>query len=223
MFKAEAKWLRQKLDKLPVEHLSPLVNLGSSTGAFRTKEQFWTEEELFAPLRARGVQLVHVDRREEDDGIDIRADLMEDSGLAQVKAVRPRAALCCNILEHVLDPAALARRCMDVLQPGGYLFVTVPYSYPYHRDPIDTMFRPTPDQVAALLPHEAMTTGEILDVDESYLGEIRKRPWIILRHVIRFPFPFVSPHRWKRSMRKLYWLANNYQVTCAIFRKGQAA
>ena len=73
MFKAEAIWLRRKLEELPAEDLSPLVNLGSSTGAFRTKLQFWTEEELFAPLRARGVRLVHVDQREEDDGIDIHA------------------------------------------------------------------------------------------------------------------------------------------------------
>jgi SAM-dependent methyltransferase len=224
MFKAEAIWLRRKLDEIPAEALSPLVNLGSSTGAFRANLQFWTEEQLFAPLRARGVRLVHVDRREEDDGIDIRADLMDDRGLAEVKAVRPRAALCCNLLEHVEDPAALARRCMDVVLPGGYLFVTVPNSYPYHRDPIDTMFRPTPEEIAALLPNEKMITGEIIDVEESYLDEVRKRPWIVLRHVIRFPFPFVQPHRWKRNMRKLHWLTNNYRVTCAVFRKaGEAA
>lgn len=223
MFKAEAIWLSQKLGSLPVDELSPMVNIGSSTGAMRTREQFWTDQELFAPLRARGVRLVHVDRREENDGIDIHADLMDDAGFEQVKAVRPRAVLCCNILEHVPDPAAFARRCMTLLAPGGHLFITVPYSYPYHRDPVDTMFRPTPAEVAALLPRATMTVGEIIDVGESYRGDVRKRPWIILRHVIRFPFPFVSPQRWVRSMRKLYWLANNYQVTCAIFRQTGAS
>ena len=27
---------------------------------------------------------------------------------------------------------------------GGYLVVSVPHSYPFHADPIDTLFRPSP-------------------------------------------------------------------------------
>jgi hypothetical protein len=37
----------------------------------------------------------------------------------------------------------VAHHCLDLLSIGGLIFVTVPLSYPYHRDPIDTMFRPT--------------------------------------------------------------------------------
>ena len=43
--------------------------------------------------------------------------------------------------------------------PGSLVFVTVPFSYPYHRDPIDTMYRPSPFRVG-----------------ESYRGVVRERP-----------------------------------------------
>ena len=32
----------------------------------------------------------------------------------------------------------MAHHCLDLLPIGGLIFVTVPLSYPYHRDPIDT-------------------------------------------------------------------------------------
>jgi hypothetical protein len=63
--------------------------------------------------------------------------------------LEPKALLCCNLLEHVLDPERLALHCLELLPRGGLLFVTVPFSYPYHRDPIDTMYRPDPTRQAS--------------------------------------------------------------------------
>src|SRR5687767_15951017 len=107
MFKAEAAWLGRLLREYDADELSPMLNIGSSTRDFREKEQPWTERELFAPLRARGVNLVHLDSRA-GDGIDIKADMLDDSDLERVRAFRPRAILLCNILEHVTDPQKLA-------------------------------------------------------------------------------------------------------------------
>ena len=68
----------------------------------------------------------------------------------------PDAILCCNIFEHVEDRARFASICHDALRPGGYLVVSVPYSYPYHTDPIDTYLRPTPEEIAAMFPGYAL-------------------------------------------------------------------
>jgi len=216
MFEAEAIWLEKLLRDRPVEELSPLLNIGSSTARFREVEQPWAEQRLFAPLRARGVQIIHLDNRE-GDGIDIRADVLSDADLPRIRAFKPKSILCCNILEHVVSPEILARRCGEIVGPDGLIAVTVPYSYPHHRDPIDTMFRPSPAELAALFSPAAMLKGEIIDVGESYRGQVRQRPLILLRHVFRFPFPFVAFGGWKRSMRKLYWLFNNYRITGALF------
>jgi hypothetical protein len=216
MFEAEARWLCRKVRDFPVARVSPLLNIGSSTRAFREVEQPWTHRELFAPLEAAGIHIIHLDFRE-GDGIDVRADILGDADLPRLKAVGAKAILCCNILEHVREPKRLASRCLEIAGPGGLVFVTVPYSYPYHRDPIDTMYRPSPAALAQLFAPARMLEGEILDVGESYRDQMKKRPWILLRHVFRAPVPFLGLKKWRRSMGKLYWLKHNYRVTAAIF------
>jgi SAM-dependent methyltransferase len=217
MFEAEAVWLERRLREYTPDELSPLLNVGSSTSQFREVTQPWTERRLFAPLKQRGIEVIHLDARE-GPGIDISADILNPADLPKIKASGAKSILCCNILEHVRDPAALAQICLDVVGPGGYVFVTVPYSYPHHRDPIDTMFRPAPEVLAELFRPALMVKGEIIDAGQSYRDAVRRRPWILLRHITRFPFPFIGFKGWKRSMAKLYWLFNNYRVTAAAFR-----
>ena len=218
MFEAEACWLRAALDRLEPERLSPLLNLGSSSAEFRERTQPWTEEQLFRPLRARGIDVVHVDMRDAP-GIDVRADLTDPADLAELRALGASALLCCNLLEHVAFPDRLARHCLEILPSGGLAFVTVPYSYPFHRDPIDTMYRPSPAELAVLFAGARMLDAAIIGAGMSYRDDVRRRPWILLRHVVRFPAPFVSFEKWKRSMAKLYWLAAEYRITCAVFEK----
>jgi hypothetical protein len=218
MFAAEARWLRRALDRFPAARLSPLANLGSSDADFRERRQPWIESELLAPLRARDVAIVHVDRRD-GAGVDLRADLGDPADLARLAALEPRALLCCNLLEHVAEPARLARYCLDVLPAGGLVFVTVPFSYPHHADPIDTMYRPSPAELGALFAAAHPLEGTILGTGRSYRNELAARPWLLLRHLARLPLPFLSPVQWQRSMAKLYWLAAEYRVTCAVFEK----
>lgn len=218
MFKAEARWLRSALDSFPPGRLSPLLNLGSGSAARREVIQPWIEGEVFCPLRSRGVEVLHIDMRELP-GVDVRADLTDMADVRQLRPLRPRALLCANLLEHVLDPERLARNCLNLLAEGGLLFVTVPFSYPYHRDPIDTLYRPDPAELAELFLGTRLLDNTILGTGESYRDAVRERPWILLRHVWRLPVPFLSFKRWRRSMARLYWLVAEYRVTCAVFEK----
>ncbi len=221
MFAAEARWIAEHLAAYPASQLSPLLNVGSSTRAFRESVQPWIERELFAPLERRGVGIVHLDRRAEP-GIDLRADLLDAADFARVQARRYRALLCCNVLEHVVDAAEFARRCSALVVPGGLLVVTVPRSYPRHGDPIDTLYRPTPYEAAALFPATEILASETIDVGERYLDEVARRPWLLLRHLARLPVPFLGWQKWTASMRKLYWLAHNYQVSAVLVRRIEA-
>jgi hypothetical protein len=218
MFEAEACWLRRALEAFPPERLSPLLNLGSSSAVVREAIQPWIDAEVFCPLRTRGVETVHVDMRELP-GVDVQADLTDAVDVERLSALRPNALLCCNLLEHVLEPKQLARHCLDLLPVGGLVFVTVPFSYPYHRDPIDTMYRPSPSDLCQLFGGARMLDGTILGAGVSYRDAVRERPWILLRHLWRFPVPFLSLERWKRSMTRLYWLVAEYRITCAVFEK----
>jgi hypothetical protein len=218
MFEAEACWLSRALDGFAPEQLSPLLNLGSSSAEFREKAQPWTENRLFGPLRARGVDVVHVDMRDVP-GVDVRADVTDPADVPRLHALGPQALLCGNLLEHVTVPERLARHCLEIVPRGGLVFVTVPFSYPFHRDPIDTMYRPSPAELGALFDGARMLDAAIIGAGMSYRDDVRRRPWILLRHVARFPAPFVSLAKWKRSMAKLYWLKAEYRITCAVFEK----
>ena len=131
--------------------------------------------------------------------------------------------LLCNVLEHVTEPQAMTRRCLDILAPGGRVLITVPRAYPHHRAPIDTMLRPTPEEVLAFAPDAVLVERDILPMG-SYWDVLKKRPWVIFRQILRAPFPFLGWERYKRTMSKLWFLYKPYEVTFAILRrKAEAA
>jgi hypothetical protein len=81
------------------------------------------------------------------------------------------------------------------------------------------MYRPSPAELHELFTGARMLDGTVLGSGLSYFDEVRARPWLLLRHLARFPAPFLSLEKWRRSMAKLYWLGAEYQITCAVFEK----
>jgi hypothetical protein len=217
MFEIEAKRLHDCLDRLPSGGLSPILDIGSGSGLEREVEKPWVDACLFKPLRDGGHSVVHLDI-DDVPGVDLVADIFTDEGLERARSVAPHTVLLCNILEHVERPAELVERAFDLLPAGGHLIISVPRSYPHHRSPIDTMFRPTPEEVAALAPQSSFVFGEIV-ATSSYWEDVKQRPWILLRQVLRAPFPFLGWSRYLRTMKKLYWLVNPYLVTIVVMQK----
>lgn len=218
MQEAEAKWIEASLRGIPSAELSPILDIGSQTLAFRTKEKPYIHNDLFAPLIARGVSIIYSDLQQ-GDGIDISANLLDDAGFDEIQATAPRTVFCNNVLEHVLDPAEFANRCFALLPPGGRLVITVPQSYPHHRDPIDTMFRPSPEEICALIDAPANIVASETIETGSYRDNLKKRPWIIYRQFVRLPFPFLGWTKWKRSMKKFYWMIRPYRQSCVVIQK----
>jgi hypothetical protein len=74
------------------------------------------------------------------------------------------------VLEHVVDRPAFANAITALLPKGGRALVTVPNRFPYHPDPIDTNYRPTPEELRALFPElgarrvELLRCGRLLDL-----------------------------------------------------------
>ena len=83
-----------------------------------------------------------------------------------------RSVLCCNLLEHVTDRPALAASLQDLVAPGSVAVLSVPFRFPYHADPIDTMYRPRPGELAALFPDFTVSAAEIVRCQTwlTYLG-----------------------------------------------------
>lgn len=147
MLVREAAWIGSALLRSGLTSGDRLLNVGSSTQAFRTAEQPWVDAEVFAPLRARGVEVVHLDLKP-DDGVDLIGDL-SDPAFRDGLGSDWDAVLCSNLLEHLEDRQPLMAALPRVLRPGGALVVTVPCRFPRHADPIDSMYRPQPGELVA--------------------------------------------------------------------------
>jgi hypothetical protein len=163
----EAAWIGARL----AEHNPQTVlDLGSATHDFRTRQQPHIDKFIHAPLRARGVRVVCSDLKS-GEGVDISGDIYDPGMQAELRAIAPDVVLCCNIFEHVTDRLQFASICDGLLPPGGRIVVTVPQSYPYHPDPIDSYYRPSPSDLKALFPAYAVIAEETI-VSSTYWPEL---------------------------------------------------
>lgn len=218
MFEAEAIRLREIL--LGQGGISPLLNLGSSTRAFREEAKPHIERELFGPLRAAGVAVFHSDLKQAD-GVDLAGDILDPAVRANLKARGFRTILIANMLEHVRDRDAVTAACEEIVGPGGLILATVPSSFPYHADPIDTGYRPAPDALAA-----AFAAGAPLLAEEvrgrTYREDIAARGsslWRELGRTLGFVLiGFARPRSARARLSRWRWYRRPYVVSVVLVR-----
>ena len=173
MLRAEAAWLARRLERVPAEQLSPLLSVGSGHSELRATQP-WLERSIYAPLARRGVRVLHHEL-EPAPGVDVVGDLTDPGFLERLGDLDLRSLMCCNVLEHVPNPEAIASTIERLVRSGGYLFVSVPRRYPYHPGPIDTMFRPSVEQLHGLFPALELVEGAEVRC-ESLLGYFLASP-----------------------------------------------
>lgn len=220
---SEAVFIGERLRDIPIEHLSPVLNLGSSNAEFRRRTHPHVDREIFFPLEKRGAHVIHADLKQ-DEGIDVVGDVYDPVFQDQCRQLHPRTVMCCNILEHVENPAGFADIVSGLVPANGYLVVSVPRSYPFHADPIDTLFRPAPDEVAHLfgpafapvVSHTLIDTTWLQDLSRA-IGPLRL-PWFFARDLAKAAREAVSEHRFRRLHRYL-WLVRPYEISIVILRR----
>jgi hypothetical protein len=214
----EARWLGEQLSALDPERVFPLLDVGSSTRSFRTQEQPWIDELIFAPARAAGRTVSHLDAKSAE-GVDIVTDLSDRQAISVLAARGFRSILCSNLLEHVVDRAQIASALLEIIPAGGYLFVSGPYRYPRHSDPFDSMFRPTPVELAGLFPLTRLHAQAVVK-DGNYFDEIRRRPVGFIRLLVRLLLPFYRPSVWRQEAiqlgRYLPWMFRRFEASCVV-------
>jgi len=222
MLTNEAVWIGKALSALPVDVISPCLNLGSSTAHFRKVLQPHIEKHIIAPCEARGVRFIHADMKEAP-GVDVTGDILDPAFQAQLATMTPGSILCCNMFEHVLDRQKLAHICTRIVRPDGYIIVSVPRSFPYHLDPIDSYFRPTPADIAALFPACKIIASETVS-DVTYWNELSaltlsERIMILAKSLVHFFLPFYKWERWKSRLHPLFWLFRRYRVSIVVLAR----
>jgi hypothetical protein len=224
MLGQEARWIGRVLERIPAASLGPVLNVGSHTEHFRTREQPWIDRHVFKPLRARGVEVIHTDLRDAP-GVDLSGDLTDPAFQARLRGLGVRSVLCCNVLEHIAEPADIAASLSAIVPDGGYVVVTVPHRFPYHPDPIDTMYRPRPEELAALFSSTSVLEAEIVRCGTwlTYLGSrLVGSPRAVYDGVVRRraeqddTATADGASLWSWSLR---W----FEVTCVALRRPQGA
>ena len=147
MLTNEAAWLERELARLPDSELDPMLCIGSGTAHSREVLQPWINEHVYAPLAMRGIRTIHHEYVD-GPGVDISGDLASPELAEQLRALGARAVLCCNVLEHLADRRSAVALLDSLVPAGGHLILSVPHRFPYHPDPIDTMYRPSVSELA---------------------------------------------------------------------------
>src|SRR5690606_3940641 len=114
---------------------------------------------------------------------------------AQIKSI-----LCSNLLEHLEDPYLIAESILQILDPGGLIIVTVPFSYPYHKDPIDTLFRPDTGELYALFPGTEILRADIVSSNDSFAKDLFRDKKYMAKMLLRWLMPFYKFSDWTKMI-----------------------
>lgn len=216
VFQAESIRLRRIL--LDLQGISPLLNLGSSTRHFRETIQPHIERELFGPLREAGTKVVHCDLKEEE-GVDFAGDILDPDVIRRLKTGGFKCILLSNLLEHVRDRESVATACEEIVGPGGFILATVPSSYPYHADPIDTYYRPSPAELAETFRRSELLIGEEVE-EPTYAEELEARGISVggelIRTVLWSLIFFLRPRSAAARLHRWRWYSKPRRVAIAL-------
>jgi SAM-dependent methyltransferase len=218
MLKEESIWIKNLLN----DHFSvndfPLLNVGSSTEDFRKNIQPDIHQNVFAPLLKANRKVFHADIKD-SKGVDLVGDLNQDSFRRELKTLSIKSVLCSNLLEHLARPEVICKSILDVLPKGGKLIVTLPYQFPYHKDPIDTMLRPTVDEVHEMFSGTECVTSAIIESTDTYLSALRANKKYHIIMIARWFMPFYKYSEWKFMIKDYFNRKKKYAATCILLKK----
>lgn len=118
---------------------------------------------MFAHGEYIGIDVESSGRKDEEKAVD----LFFDGTRIPAADGSVDAILCTEVLEHAVDPQALAAEMFRVLRPGGQLCITVPFIWGLHELPYDFR-RFTPNGLAKLVE----SVGFSVDAQEKLVQGI---------------------------------------------------
>ncbi len=167
MFREEAEKIGNILESYKKDDLNPVLEIGSSTHEFRNEVKPYIDKNIHSKLSNRGIKIILSDFKPDLDiknpEDQIIGDVFDDEVFYKMISAKPRCILLCNILEHVTNPKKLCERILQISNEKTIIIVTVPFSFPYHRDPIDTLFRPSPEELIKNFTNVELLHKEIIE------------------------------------------------------------
>jgi hypothetical protein len=218
MYLRESEWLGRRLASLPSDELLPMLNVGSCTEEYRTIMQPWIDQNILALIRKRGGKVYHMDMKEAR-GVDIVGDLLDREFLDRIAQMKVRSVMVSSLFQHVTNRHEVSDALLSIVPPGGYIIVIGPKSFPYCPDPIDTMFRPTIEEMHKYFPGTEIVNSAIIDSGNWRQWDDRERGRSLARAVVRLMVPFYRPLKWWELARGLPYFFEHIMAFGIILRK----
>lgn len=173
----------------------------------------WVQENIFNPLKSRKIDVVNIDYKN-FGGVNIVKDLIQTNSLNFVQQYSgPKIFILTNVLEHIPSNSrtSLLENIYQNMASGDSLIISVPNDYPYHGDPIDTMYRPSPDDLMRAINLHWLES--YLISAGSYKEEFLKMSsFKKLRKLLKVFLPFQKFSKWRECHRIVY-LFKPYKIS----------
>lgn len=218
MLYEESLWFKKIIQK----HTLPntlVLNIGSSTKEFTEITQPYIKTNLLDEFIKKNCVIKNIDIKHAE-GVDLVGDVTDPTFVAQLKELNASIIICSNLLEHLSERTKFCNALTEIMNPSTKLIVSVPYSFPYHEDPIDTMYRPNLNELQNAFPKLVQIEGEIVDCG-SFLDFSHKNHSFIQKY---FSFTklsiaaaisfFIS----RKKFDKLSWIFKRVSATCVIYK-----
>lgn len=218
MLYAESEWFKKVLNKYIERDRAIVLNIGSSTKEFRETEQPYVQENVFDVLATKNATVLNVDLKQEA-GVDLVGDVTDAEFIKKLYGITPNAIICSNLLEHLTIRELFCNSLIKIMNKDTYLIVSVPYSFPYHPDPIDTLYRPSPQDLKVSFKELEIIESKIVQCG-TFFNFIHKNVPLKLKvkyrvfALIRLLLPFYKSDTWKDNL----WNFKSISATCVVFK-----
>lgn len=214
----EAIWIKNQIENYLNSDDFPLLNLGSSTKKFREIDQSHIHDEIFHPLIKKDLKVIHTDIKQLD-GVDIVGNINDAKFRQEIKLHNIKSILCSNLLEHIENPVEMVESIVEILPLNGKLIISTPFYFPFHKDPIDTLFRPTIEDLDILFKDLENISSMTVKSNDNLFEVFKTNPRYFLIMVLRWITPFYKFHEWKLYINDLVKLRRNFTANCIVFKK----
>lgn len=198
MFLEESLWIREVLGNLEIPSGSRVLDVGSNTRHYRNVIQPYIDQNVFLPLRERGCTIFHLDVFE-GEGVDIICNIANpEVDIVGHVGGQYDVVICASTLTEIVDRAFVAQRLAGVVRKGGYLLVTVPFSY-RSSGPEDIRLRLSLQELHTLFSSSVRRGLEVLASRVIRIDDKNKYPIYSVSHVMWRLRYWIKPFRWKVS------------------------
>ena len=218
MLYEESLWFKNTIQK-HAQQGALVLNIGSSTKEFIEITQPYIKANLFDEFAKKNCIVKNIDIKQAD-GVDFVGDVTDPSFINQLKQQNASFIICSNLLEHLAERTAFCEALVKIMNSDTKLIISVPYHFPYHEDPIDTMYRPDLNELQLAFPSLKLVEGQIVDCG-SYFNYSTKNLSAFSKLFSFFKLSLASAIAAITNKEKHKRLSANFKhisATCAIYK-----